>query len=184
MPAMGGLEWCDTYAVVRVGGDRCALEATTEALNVRIEAADEDGLRRLQDMVTRRLETIGSRDQLKVNWEEPLVLTSINGEGGTATAGLGEGAAGSGRSRRTALVGGVGVVALALHMFGGMFMPVLVGLLAWRWASNIAVGVVALVVLKLVMMAAGALFVGRIAGRRVVDRLPPAAAHVLGWVLR
>jgi hypothetical protein len=177
---MGSVEWCDTYAVLRIGGNRCVLEATPEALKLRVEAADEIGLLRLQDLVGRRLETIGSRDDLKLAWEEPLALTSVHGEDGAATAWPAEGAAGDGRLRMTWGLGAVGALAIVVHLVV-LLVPVLV---AWRWAGNVADVVVALVVLKFVTMAVHALVFGRLAGRRVMHRLPPVAARVVGWVLR
>jgi hypothetical protein len=63
------VEWSDTRGVIDAGWGRCTLTAEPDALVVRVEAADEDGLRLLQEMVAHRVETIGSRERLKVRWE-------------------------------------------------------------------------------------------------------------------
>jgi hypothetical protein len=63
------VEWSDTRGVIDAGWGRCTLTAEPEALVLRVEAGDEAGLRRLQEMVAHRVETIGSRDGLKVRWE-------------------------------------------------------------------------------------------------------------------
>jgi len=38
---------------------------------LRVEAADEDNLRRLQDLIASRLERFGRRDRLTVTWQRP-----------------------------------------------------------------------------------------------------------------
>jgi hypothetical protein len=56
------------------------------------------------------------------------------------------------------------------------------------WARAAAGVVLALIALKLVFMAVNVLFLGRLLGRRqaaqqAVNRLPPAVARVLRWVV-
>jgi hypothetical protein len=68
-PGVQNVEWSDTRGVIDGGWGRCTLTAEPDALVLHVEAADEEGLRRLQEMVARRVETIGSREGLKVVWE-------------------------------------------------------------------------------------------------------------------
>ena len=60
-----------TLGTIRFADGTCALEATTDALAVRVEAADDEALQRLKDGIARRLETIGRRDHLAVQWDRP-----------------------------------------------------------------------------------------------------------------
>jgi hypothetical protein len=45
------------------------MHAAPGCLTLRAEAADEESLRRIQEFVTARLEKIGRRDHLTVNWQ-------------------------------------------------------------------------------------------------------------------
>lgn len=55
-------------AVITLYRGRCTLLATSDSLTLRVEAADRESQRRIQDMLTRRLQTIGRRDDLEVAW--------------------------------------------------------------------------------------------------------------------
>ena len=68
-PEIRRVDWSDIEAVISFGGGRCELRAAADALNVRIEARDQESLRQLKDFVGHRLETIGSRDHLSVSWQ-------------------------------------------------------------------------------------------------------------------
>lgn len=50
---------------------RCSMTASADALTVRIEASDEENLRRIQDIVNRNLDRFGSRDHQAVGWRLP-----------------------------------------------------------------------------------------------------------------
>ena len=60
--------------MVRDGRDRqpelgrWSMQALPGNLRLNAEAADEDNLRRITELVTGRLEKIGRRDQLAVHW--------------------------------------------------------------------------------------------------------------------
>ena len=47
------------------------MQATPDTLTLRAEAADEDNLRRIQDLVAGRLGRFGRRDHLAVSWQQP-----------------------------------------------------------------------------------------------------------------
>jgi hypothetical protein len=84
---------------------------------LRVEAADEEGLRRLQEMVAHRVETIGSRDRLKVRWEGQAAEPKPD----SATGGI------RGRLRRRveywkyrlAVLGTGGGALVSMHTMGG-----------------------------------------------------------------
>jgi hypothetical protein len=62
-------EWTDTAgAVTFTAWGRCTLTADASTLALRIEAADEDGLRRIKDTVTRDFARFSSRHPLTVTW--------------------------------------------------------------------------------------------------------------------
>jgi hypothetical protein len=54
---------------VDFGWGRCTLQADGNLLTLRAEAADEESLRRVQDIVTRDIERFGSREHLHVSWQ-------------------------------------------------------------------------------------------------------------------
>jgi hypothetical protein len=67
-PPVQQVEWSETSGTISFSHGTCTLQATSTALTLRVDADDEDDLRRLQDGITRRLETIGRRDHLTVEW--------------------------------------------------------------------------------------------------------------------
>jgi hypothetical protein len=65
-------EWSDTHGVVTFDPwGLCTIQAVANALTLRIEAADEESLLRIQDIVTRNLDRFGRRDRLTVEWQQP-----------------------------------------------------------------------------------------------------------------
>ncbi len=67
-PGIRHVEWTDQHASVLFEDGRLTLDASADALTIRAEAPTADALQRLQTLLTRRLETIGRRDQLTVSW--------------------------------------------------------------------------------------------------------------------
>jgi hypothetical protein len=49
---------------------RWTMRASPGLLTLRAEAADEDSLRRIQDLLTARLQRFGRRERLTVNWQD------------------------------------------------------------------------------------------------------------------
>jgi hypothetical protein len=62
------VEWSDDHGLIDFGWGLCTLRADLGVLTLRVEAADEEGLRRLQDRVAELLERFGRRDHLTVTW--------------------------------------------------------------------------------------------------------------------
>src|SRR5579859_6614680 len=50
---------------------RCTLAADENTLTLRIDAVDDESLRRIQDVVTADLGRFGRRDRLTVTWRQP-----------------------------------------------------------------------------------------------------------------
>jgi hypothetical protein len=73
------------------------MRATPGMLTLRAEAADEEGLRRVQDLVARNIERFGRREHLSVVWRQPLSPGGgATPPGGTEPGGEGEARQGSG----------------------------------------------------------------------------------------
>jgi hypothetical protein len=63
-------EWSDTSATVTfTPWGQCTLTADANILATRIEAADEDGLAQIRDVVTRDFARFSQRDPLTVTWQ-------------------------------------------------------------------------------------------------------------------
>lgn len=65
------VEWSDTDGIVSLSWGQCTMQATPDTLTLRAEAADEESLQRVQDLVAGHLERFGRRDHLTVNWRRP-----------------------------------------------------------------------------------------------------------------
>lgn len=63
------VDWSDTIGAIRFGEGQCILEASKNALLLRVEATSESALRRLQDGIAHRLETFGHHEHLTVQWQ-------------------------------------------------------------------------------------------------------------------
>jgi hypothetical protein len=68
-PQVQEAEWSETAGTVSLSWGRWTMQALPGTLRLRAEAADEESLRRIQELVTARLEKIGRRDQLTVHWQ-------------------------------------------------------------------------------------------------------------------
>ena len=80
-PEVRHAEWSDTEGTVTLNWGRWSLQAAGRTLAVRAEAADEQNLQRIQDLLTARLTSFGRREHLTVNWQRPPAA----GEPGPAT---------------------------------------------------------------------------------------------------
>lgn len=150
------VEWSDTEGQVTLPWGQIILRATPGVLVLRVEAAAEDDLSRLQDLVSGHAERFGRRDGLRVNWQP----TSSPAGTGEAAAGVPQVQAGGAVRRRGHLkVAGlvaVVVIVLAVHLGLG---SVLVS--NWRWTGWAAGGLLAVVLVKIVLLGGFALRRGR-----------------------
>lgn len=127
----------DTQGSINLGVGTCTLIATDDTLTLRVEAADEAKLRRMQDMLAKRVETIGRRDGLKVAWQRTDTPEPVPAVAGTRH-----------RSRLgTVALVGAAVVAVAAHIAAGGV------LLSAPWVGWVADAVLALVIVKLAVVA-------------------------------
>ncbi|MEU6323882.1 DUF2218 domain-containing protein [Streptomyces sp. NPDC047009] len=169
---MEHVDYSDTYGTIRFTGGLCTLHAASDALTLRVDANDEDTLRRLQNGITDRLEKIGRRDGLTVTWRRPEGPEDPPGE---AAGPIPPSKAGPNRARGhgkaiAMTVGGALVVAGHMGFFGAALAAS-----AWtEWGVN---AVLALVLLKVVFMG-GHVLLARFAIRRgKTVRLPWTRRH-------
>jgi hypothetical protein len=161
-PEVRHVGYSETYGIVRFAEGQWTLQATAGTLTLRVEATDENTLRRLQDGIAARLEKIGRHDQLAVTWQRPQASAAL-GEQAPGMAPAPQTGAGKrrrhGRLDTIALVAG-GALVVAVHLgLGGAALAAS----AWTsWATNI---VLAIILLKLITIA-GHVMLGRFAIRR------------------
>lgn len=67
-PEQFDLEWSDTHGTVTLPWGRCTMAAEPGALVLRAVADDEDGLPRIEDLVTGHLTRFSTRSPLDVIW--------------------------------------------------------------------------------------------------------------------
>ncbi|MEU7859275.1 DUF2218 domain-containing protein [Nonomuraea sp. NPDC049141] len=136
-------EWSDTDGTVTfVPWGRCTLTAEAGALTLLIEAADEDGLRQIRDVVSRDFERFSQRDPLTVTWHQsetsdaPETLTPTRRRGRLRS------------NLQAILLAAAVVVIIGLHV--GLAGTVVANSAWTGMAANV---VVALVVLKVAFIA-------------------------------
>lgn len=61
--------WSETRGTIEAEGGRCTLQAGPGTLTLHVEAADQDGLRRIQQLVSERLREIDGPGALSVTWQ-------------------------------------------------------------------------------------------------------------------
>ncbi|MGW3962940.1 DUF2218 domain-containing protein [Amycolatopsis sp. NPDC005003] len=132
-PELQSVDWSETEGTIATADARCTVQATESALTLRAEAADEQQLARVQELVGKRLETIGRRDQLRVIWRPP------QGNPDPATV--------PGKHRGNLIsIAAVVVLVIAVHI--GLGTAVLSDA-RWTWAAD---AVAAIVVVKVVVV--------------------------------
>ena len=67
-PEVRSVECSETEGTVTLDRGRWTMRARPGRLTVRAEAADEESLRRIQALLTRRLQDLGRREHLTVAW--------------------------------------------------------------------------------------------------------------------
>lgn len=68
-PEVRRAEWSAASGTVKLDSGGWTMQAAPGVLRLRAEAADETSLRRIQDMLTTRLEKFGRRERLIVTWQ-------------------------------------------------------------------------------------------------------------------
>ena len=69
-PEVRHVECSETEGTVSLDWGQWTMRAFPSRLAVRAEAADQDNLRRIQDLLTARLQKFGRREHLTVNWQD------------------------------------------------------------------------------------------------------------------
>jgi hypothetical protein len=154
------VDHAEPYGTIRFADGVCTLHATSDALVLRIDAEDEDALRRLRDGISRRLEKIGRRDGLTVTWRRSEGLEAPPGE---AAGPPPDAQAGPSRRRghgKATAVTVVGALVVAGHV--GAFGAAAAASAWTEWGVN---AVLAVVLLKVVFMG-GHVVLARLAVRR------------------
>jgi hypothetical protein len=70
-PEVRRVECSETKGTVRLSWGQWTMRAFPGLLAVRAEAADEESLQRIQDLLTARLQKFGRREHLTVTWRRP-----------------------------------------------------------------------------------------------------------------
>jgi hypothetical protein len=141
------VEWSDTQGTVRiVPWGQCTLEASSDSLLLRVEAAERESLRRIQNLVAGHLARFGRRDELTVTW-----LPETEGPGETghgAKAHPAQGATVQQGHRRMVVLTTVGllvVLVVAVHLGLGAAVQA-----AFHWMGWTALGLAVIPVVAVV----------------------------------
>ena len=78
-PEVRHVECSGTEGTVSLNWGQWTMRALPGLLVIRAEAADEDSLRRIQDLLTARLQKFGRREHLAVTWRRPETATAKPG---------------------------------------------------------------------------------------------------------
>lgn len=164
-PEVDHAEWSDTHGIIRFPWGQCTMQATPDALILRAEATDAEHLQRIQEGITRRIETIGRRDRLTVTWQPTEVTGAEPGEATPRPLPLAERGAVERRGLgQTIGLIAAGVVVVAMHL--GLLGALGATLAASRWTGWGINIVVALVLLKVLFLGGHAVLGGFAIRRR------------------
>ena len=78
-PEVRQVECAGAEGIVSLNWGRWTMRASPGLLAVRAEAADEESLGRIQDLLTARLEKFGRREHLTVSWRRPGAASAESG---------------------------------------------------------------------------------------------------------
>ncbi|MEU6141126.1 DUF2218 domain-containing protein [Streptomyces sp. NPDC047081] len=158
-PQVHDADWSDTHGTVRMSLGQWTLQATPDALVLRIEAANQADLQQMRDLITARVEKIGRRDRLTVAWQPTESPGTIPDTSGRADASHPKRRGHFGGATRRWTLGtvlGVVVLMVAAHLvLGG---SLLAATRWWGWGAGAVV--VAIILAKVIGM------VGYVAHRR------------------
>lgn len=159
-PRIQHAEWSDTRGTIDVGWGRCTLQAGPDTLTLRVEAADQDSLQRIQQLITGRLQKIGRRDALQVTWQ-PAQASDHQPDDEATTASAQEEKP-LPHARRGATFGLIAVITLVVAVHLGLGGSLLASG-AWK---NWAIGTVLAVVLVKAALVLGGLAIRRSRARK------------------
>jgi hypothetical protein len=160
-PGVEDVDYSETVGTVRFADGQLRMRASADTLTLRVEAADDDALRRLQDGVAARLNKIGRRDHLTTTWhmtESPVPPVNTQSTEPAPEQGTRKRL----WPRRLTVMGLVagGAVVVALHLgVGGAAVA------AAPWTEWVGGGLLVIILAKLVFIASHVIL-GRFAFRR------------------
>jgi hypothetical protein len=70
-PQVQQVEWSETQGTIGFGQGRCTIQAAPGTLILRAEAADEEHLQQIQQILAADIERFGQRDHVTVSWQRP-----------------------------------------------------------------------------------------------------------------
>ncbi|MGW7611434.1 DUF2218 domain-containing protein [Streptomyces sp. NPDC054766] len=141
-------EWSDIEGKVVLAWGRITLRVTPGVLSLHVEAAADDDLRRLQDLVAGHIERFGRRDGLRVHWQSPETpaLPLAVAAAVAAQSPAGEAVPRRGHFRAMGLVAVV-VLVLVVHLgLGGVLLS------NRRWTGWAVGGLLAVVLVKVALV--------------------------------
>jgi hypothetical protein len=68
-PEIRRAECSETEGTLILSGGQCALRAVGGVLTLRVEASEQDGLIKIEELIANRLEKFGRRERLAVAWQ-------------------------------------------------------------------------------------------------------------------
>jgi hypothetical protein len=150
------VEWSESEGDIALPWGRVTLRAEPGELMVRIEAAGNEDMGRLQELLAVHVERFGRRDGLRVSWQ-----SSDSGPGAAANDDF-DGGAGRRRARLSAAAfAAVLLLVLALHLgFGAVLLE------NWQWTGWAVGGVLVVVLVKVVVLGGFAFWRGRVLRNR------------------
>ncbi|MEU7838292.1 MULTISPECIES: DUF2218 domain-containing protein [unclassified Nonomuraea] len=139
-------EWSDTHGTITFDWGTCTVDATDDTLELRIEADDQENVRRIEELIARNLTRFTARDPVSVEWRSKDGSTTT--ERSRTLHGSQASAGGRKRGRGQAMLIAVTVaVGVAIHVGVG------VGLLAMpQWTGMIVDLLLLAVAVKLVFV--------------------------------
>lgn len=156
------VDWSETEGSVSLPWGTITLRTAPGVLLLRVEAAGEENLQRLQDLVTQHVERFGRRDGLQVSWQRLASAVEPESSGAAETAGA-SGRTAAGRSGNLKLLGLAAAVVLALAAHLGLGGAVVAN---WHSAGGAVGAVLAAFLLKAAVVGGFALHRGRATRRR------------------
>ncbi|HKN97109.1 MAG TPA: DUF2218 domain-containing protein [Pseudonocardiaceae bacterium] len=141
-------DWSDTTGTIRFTQGTCTLQATDDALTLRVAADDEDTLRQLQQGIARRLDTIGRRDQLTVHWQQSTTVDDPPREDAHIDTAV---STDTGRRRTGGLLAIVAIAALAILLHIGILGATLAASAWASWGTNIVLAIIAVKIITVVL---------------------------------
>jgi len=150
-PTIEQVDWSDTTGTIRFTQGTCTLQASEDALTVRVEADDEDTLRQLQQGIARRLDTIGRRGNLTVHWRQSITADNSPQQDASIDTAAPSNTGGTRRAHRTGgLLALVTIAALAVLAHVGILGATLAGSTWASWGTNI---ILVIITVKIITVA-------------------------------